>query len=390
MYHSKIAGSLTLRLFSVLLLTLSTLALSAHAQSLTLNLKPVGEHVAVEGTVNGQPLRLILDTGAGTNVLTPEAAKRLGLTLTNASFQVKGAGNELMTVKQAKIPEVRFGTARLKNLSAVVVALPAALEGDGLLGFDLFNRFVTTLDYASKTVTFSPPGTRPGGTPVPLRINNSLPEIEASIDGIRGWFRLDTGAGDALTLFAPFVEKNKLREKYPNRIETIVGRGVGGLLKGDMTRMESFTLGGYTIEKLPVDLSRQTGGAFFDESVAGNVGSTLLKRFVVTFDYSGNRLFLTRGPLFRAPFELNRSGLSLDFEGGKVSVVAVIPKSPGDEVGLKEGDMVTALDGRPIAEFKPGTVRAALRRKPGSTLKLSVQSAEAAPREVLLTLRDLL
>ena len=390
MYHSKIAGSLTLRLFSVLLLTLSTLALSAHAQSLTLNLKPVGEHVAVEGTVNGQPLRLILDTGAGTNVLTPEAAKRLGLTLTNASFQVKGAGNELMTVKQAKIPEVRFGTARLKNLSAVVVALPAALECDGLLGFDLFNRFVTTLDYASKTVTFSPPGTRPGGTPVPLRINNSLPEIEASIDGIRGWFRLDTGAGDALTLFAPFVEKNKLREKYPNRIETIVGRGVGGLLKGDMTRMESFTLGGYTIEKLPVDLSRQTGGAFFDESVAGNVGSTLLKRFVVTFDYSGNRLFLTRGPLFRAPFELNRSGLSLDFEGGKVSVVAVIPKSPGDEVGLKEGDMVTALDGRPIAEFKPGTVRAALRRKPGSTLKLSVQSAEAAPREVLLTLRDLL
>ena len=341
--------------------------------------------------MDGQPLRLILDTGAGANVLSPEAAKRLGLTLTTADFQVKGAGNEPMSVKQVRIPEIRFGSARLKNLKAVVVPLPAALECDGLLGFDLFNAFVTTFDYARKTVTFAPPGTRPSGTPVPMRISNSLPEIEASIDGIRGWFRLDTGAGDSLTLFAPFVEQHQLREKYPNRIETVVGRGVGGLLRGDMTRMESFTLGGFTIEKLPVDLSRQTGGAFFDESVAGNVGSSLLKRFVVSFDYPGNRLFLTRSPLFRAPFELNRSGLSLDFEGGKVSVVAVVPKSPGAEAGLKEGDLVLALDGKPMSELKPGSVRAALRRKAGETLRLSVQSAGiAAPRDVILTLRDLL
>ena len=385
MYHSAV-------LFSAVFLALSTLALPTYAQSLTLNLKTLGEHVAVEGTVNGQPLRLILDTGAGTNVLTPDAARRLGLTLTNADFQVKGAGSELMTVKQARLPEIRFGGAKLRNLTAVVVPLPAALECDGLLGYPLFNAFVTTFDYGARKVTFAPPGTRPSGTPVPLRLSESnVPEIEASVDGIRGWFRLDTGAGDSLMLYAPFVARNKLREKYPNRLETVVGRGVGGLLRGDIARMESFTLGGYTIEKLPVDLSRQMGGAFFDTSAAGNVGSSLLKRFVVSFDYQGGRLFLTRGPLFRAPFELNRSGLSLDFEDGKVSVVAVVPKSPGAEAGLKEGDLVVALDGKPVTELKPGVVRAALRGKPGAALKLSVQSVgAAAPREVVLTLRDLL
>ena len=78
MYHGNLAGLLALRVFSAIILALPTLALPARAQSLTLNLKVLGEHVAVEGTVNGQPLRLILDTGAGANVLTPEAAKRLG------------------------------------------------------------------------------------------------------------------------------------------------------------------------------------------------------------------------------------------------------------------------------------------------------------------------
>lgn len=392
MYHGNLAWLLALRVFSAILLALPTLAVPVRAQSLTLNLKVLGEHVAVEGTVNGQPLRLILDTGAGTNVLTPDAAKRLGLTLTNADFQVKGAGDELMTVKQARLPEIRFGGAKLRNLRAVVVPLPAAMDCDGLLGAELFNAFVVTLDYGARKVTFSPLGTRPSGTPVPLRLSEAnVPEIEASVDGIRGWFRLDTGAGDSLMLYSPFVERNNLREKYPNRLETVVGRGVGGLLRGDIARMESFTLGGYTIEKLPVDLSRQTGGAFFDASAAGNVGSSILKRFVVSFDYQGGRLFLTRGPLFRAPFELNRSGLSLDFEGGKVSVVAVIAQSPAAEVGMKEGDVVLALDGKPVTELKPGAVRAALRGKPGAALKLSVQSVgNAAPRELVLTLRDLL
>ena len=363
----------------------------ARAQnSVTVPLRILGEHIAVDAVAGGKPLRLVLDTGAGANVLTPDAARRLGLSLRDADFQVKGAGDAPMSAKLATIPELKLGALTLKRVATVVVPLPGALECDGLLGYPLFARFVTTLDYAARRVTLAPPGTRPGGVPVVLRLANNIPEVEASVDGIRSWFRLDTGAGDALTLFAPFVERNKLREKYPSRIETVVGRGVGGLLRGDMTRLESFTLGGYTIERLPADLSRQTGGAFFDEESGGNVGGSLIKRFIATLDYPGGRLYLTRGPLFHAPFEMNRTGLSLDFEEGKVSVVAVIPKSPAEDAGVREGDTITALDGTPVGRLKPGAVRAALRQRAGAQLRLSVQRGTEPPRDAMLTLKDLL
>lgn len=49
----------------------------------------------------------------------------------------------------------------------------------------------------------------------------------------------------------------------------------------------------------------------------------------------------------------------------------VVPQSPADRAGLKTGDLVTALDGRPVAEFSD--IGAAVQFRAGSPIRVSVR-----------------
>jgi hypothetical protein len=352
--------------------------------SVTLPMKTVGEHLSVEGTLNGQRLRLLLDTGAAVNVLTPESAVRLGLKLTDAPFQVSGA-----SLTKAKLTQVRglsLGRATL-NGSFVVVPLPAALECDGILGGPFFERFVVTLDAAGGKVTLAPPKIKLTGELLPLKLKDGIPLLYGSVEGVGGWFKLDTGADDALTLFPAFVERNQLRAKFSRRIETVVGRGVGGLLTGELVKITRLSLGPHVLSGFVADLSTQESGAFADPDSAGNIGGATLRRFIVTLDYGGRRVRLLRSSLYGMPFSTNRSGLAIDFESGRALVLAVVPESPAAEQKIQPGDVLLLLDAAPPT---PTRVRAALRQSAGSRVSLTLQRAGEPPYNLTLTLRDLL
>lgn len=332
-----------------------------------------------------ESLRLILDTGAGVNVLTPEAAARLGLKLTDAPFAVSGA-----TVTKAKVGQIEKLSLGKVNLvgSFVVVPLPAALGCDGILGGPFFEKFTATIDGFREKLTLAPPKSKKLAGPVQrLRLVGGIPQVYGTVEGVGGWFRLDTGADDALTLFPGFVERHKLREKFPKRIETVVGRGVGGLLTGELVKISRLTLGAHTFGGFIADLSTQTEGTFADNDAAGNLGNTLLRRFILTLDYQGKQAQLLRAPGFGDPFPTNRSGLGIDYESGKASVLAVLPNSPAADAKLQPGDIVLTVESEAVT---PPRMRAALRQRAGTTVRLTVQRGMEPIFEVALVLRDLL
>jgi C-terminal processing protease CtpA/Prc len=55
------------------------------------------------------------------------------------------------------------------------------------------------------------------------------------------------------------------------------------------------------------------------------------------------------------PFPHDRSGLSVAYEGDHLRVVSVASGSPGAAGGWKDGDLITAIDGRPIGAGFMGT-----------------------------------
>ncbi|HLK57039.1 MAG TPA: aspartyl protease family protein [Chthonomonadaceae bacterium] len=352
-----------------------------------------GVHIFVDITINGQPATFVLDTGASANVITPQAMQRLQLTPGKELTPLTGGAGRAGAVPQVQISTLSVGASRMEDQTAYVIPLPETLPCDGLLGTPFLENQVVTIDYEHSQLTmtptpfFTPPA---GASMLPLRMEGNTPFLEAKADGVKGWFRLDTGAGNGVSLFSTFVDQNHLRSKYTPSIPAVTGRSVGGLLYGDLTRLPVFSLGPFRLTNPVTELSRQTQGTFGDKHNAGNLGGEIWQRFTVMFDYPHSRVYLTRNALYDRSFNSPRSGIALDTEKGITSVIDVTPNSPGADAGVQVGDTVLTVDGIPVEQIQPWDLPALLRREPGTKVRLRLRAADKTERDVTLTLRDLL
>lgn len=71
----------------------------------------------------------------------------------------------------------------------------------------------------------------------------------------------------------------------------------------------------------------------------------------------------------------------------RVMIIEIAAGSPAEKAGLKAGEAITMIDGKPVTEQKDltGVVAA---KKPGDTLSLEVVAADGAKRAVSVTLAD--
>jgi hypothetical protein len=70
------------------------------------------------------------------------------------------------------------------------------------------------MDYERKQFSVSRrqlPASLNGAPSIPVRVENGKLLVEATAAGVTGWYSVDTGAGNALTFFAPAVERYNLR-----------------------------------------------------------------------------------------------------------------------------------------------------------------------------------
>jgi predicted aspartyl protease len=376
--------------FTVLLL--ASCRVNAHAlDPITVPFILRGGHIYMSGLINGAPVTLVLDSGAGANVVTPQAAQRLGLKPGRSGTAV-GAGGQATDIHMATLASLEVGGANSEKQTAYIIPLPDALKCDGLLGTPFFRQWVITIDYDTSKITLTTNGQfvpSPDATEFLMHFKSETVHIEATIDGFKGLFKVDTGAADTLTLFSPFVEKNGLRSKYTPSIEMVTGRGVGGLVYGTAVRVPGFSIGPFEFKNVTATLSRQTKGVFADADLAGNIGEDILRRFRVTFDHANKRLYLSKSTEFDKPFVGNRSGLGVDYVAGVSIARSVIAGSPAAGAGIQEGDTIVGIDDRTGDHFQPWELRDLLYGDVGSKVTLKVQTANHAPREVEFTLREL-
>jgi predicted aspartyl protease len=363
-----------------------------NADGLTIPMTVDERHIYVNVTVNGQPARFVLDTGAGGNVITPEAARRLGLTSSQQATAV-GTANRV-DAGVASLRRLTVGGTVVENEPIFIIPLPEALQADGLIGYPLLHRFVVSIDWQNARIILTPPARYKApeeAAALPIRLKDNIPTVEGKVDGDRGWFEVDTGSNSAMTLYPKFVEKHHLSDRYSPRIRTITGRGVGGLNYGDFVRVGAVALGPYSLKGPVVQLSRQQAGSDAKSDLAGRIGNEILDRFTITFDYPHQRLLLAKNDRFDSPFVGLRSGLRLDYDKGVFTAVDVVPGSPAAEAGIATGDEVIAVDGAPVNKTTPKATAGMLLREPGTQITMIIRTgATGKPREVTMTLRDML
>ena len=360
--------------------------------------------IAMPVRINGLSSNVFLDSGASGLALSQTIADQLHLKQTGI-LEARGYGGstDLHPVKidTFEVP----GAVRLQDLTAVAIKLPEGfdrtLNGSlaGFVGYDLLSRFVVRIDYGSQKITFFDPATwtpsRTDGAPVLLNLDNDVPSITAQFENLApAQFLLDTGDESALRLYGPYVSQNKLDIKYPKGVVS-VGGGIGGESRSRVARTQGFTVAGVTLNGIPTEFSQDAkGGA--SQILAGSLGSKLLSRFVVTFDYAHSRAFFAPVAGATEPFNTRSYGLTLTSEtvpglvgNPQTIIVDVDPASPAARAGVTVGDRILQIDGQSPHTLGLAGVRRLL--SPGGAVArrtLLLLSPEGRQRSVRVELFD--
>ncbi len=296
-------------------------------------------------------------------MLSQKAAAALNLS-GSGSIRTLGLGSRRSAASLLRNVRFTVGDATFTAPRAVVLGL-AEIEAragrpiDGLLGYDLFQRCVVEIDYTAKTVSLYDPARyryKGTGEALALTIRGNLPFVQARIieagrDPAFGRFIVDTGAGSAVILSASFVKEHRLPDAQH---KTIARRsaGVGGEMDEFLGRVSGVRIGKFTVENPIVGFSQANTGVFGPGGAQGNVGGEILRRFKVVLDYRHRRLVLEPNAHIKDPDEYDMVGALLIADGPDLKtlkVLRVYPATPAAEAGLKDGDVVTAVDDKPAS-----------------------------------------
>jgi predicted aspartyl protease len=362
------------------------------AAAATIPMSLDGTHPSIEVLIDGRTARMVLDTGADQIALSAAAAERLGLKQEAGSTPGFGAAAPISAFKTT-IADLSVAGFHQHAQDAYVVPFPQEFHYDGVLGTPFLTAFVTTTDYQRRIFTLSPHQaceTTRDGASIPIRLESGKLLVWATAGGVSGWFSVDTGAGNALTFFAPTVERLRLGDSLAPSVQMITGISAGGYTRGALVRLPEVKIGPHAFEQVLAELSLDAQGYFANSPHAGNLGGELWRRFTVTLDYRAGWMHLTPNDAFDDPFVGPRSGLAPSLADGVVKVVDVVAGSPAAEAGVRVGDTIVAVDGSVLDKNAIGVVVRALKAEPGTSVTLHLRDAAGAEREAELLLRELL
>lgn len=320
-------------------------------------------HIYLQAQLGGKPTWFVLDTGAEASVIDAGHAAAIGLT-GSGNIAARGNGENTVSAQVIARPELTLAGLRMPVETMYAVPLRALWPREGrpmeaILGHDVLSHFVVEIDYAASKVRLHDPERFPppaGAESLPMTYEANVPVIRASFElpggrRIEGRLIVDSGNSGGLDLYGPFIEKHKIRNALNRIVEGAGGMGVGGIAKQDLSRIEAFHLGAFSLRTPVVSLSRDAKGGAAHPELAGNLGARVLRRFTVFVDYPHDRLLLKPNDSFNQPFDYDMSGLALVAEGeafDRVIVRRVLPDTPAAAAGFREGDEIASIDGRKL------------------------------------------
>jgi predicted aspartyl protease len=246
------------------------------------------------------PFDFILDTGAGTSLLSTEVAKELDIKVIGLK-EGQSAGGEVsvllakvdsLTVAETKLEDVDVG---IVDLSHIAKTIGARIDGD--LGYNFLKHFRVTIDYRDSLLRLEDPKrldsfARGTMTETPIRLANPakpLILVEIYANG-RGPFQFAIDTGTSTTVIAPELAQVLGVQTSP------VGAGTTGGAPVDFFAgsLQSFQLGGARIDNMAVvvaDFLTMLNSAI-GAKLDGIVGYNFLRNYKVVIDYPGETLKL--------------------------------------------------------------------------------------------------
>jgi hypothetical protein len=340
--------------------------------------------------IGGTTIQAVFDTG-GQGVIDASTAQRFAGRA--GGLAVGGTGTKSVSASVLPIRSLLFANGSLPHDTFFSLPLPYELlhplsgqRVDAIVGAEIMANFRVVIDYAHRILTLQRFDSAPvAGTIVPFLSDGSHMYVEATIDGARGLFGIDTGDEGGVTVFGRFAQRNHL---YTGPGIPYLSFGIGGADREFAYRGHTFELAGNTMENPAVRVARTDTGDFSSRSLAGNIGAGVLSRFLLTIDYHARTITFSPNDTLHAPFPSDRTGLTLDQpQADSFRVIFVASGTPAAQAGIHAGDRIVGVDKRSVTGMGLGDFDVYRYRAEPFTLTIR---SKGSTRTLLLRPRPLL
>lgn len=389
----------------------------------------VNNLMVVPVKLNGTKLKFILDTGVRSPILfnlTQEDSIQINK-VSQITLRGLGEGEPIDALRSVE-NTFKLGGAVSNNQMLYVVldkdlnfSTSLGIPVHGIIGYDVFKDFVVEVNYAKQFLKLYNPedyeyGDSKRMETLPLTIIGKKAFVDGAVTKednteIPVKLLVDTGSSDALWLF----HNPELGLEIPNQhYEDFLGKGLSGSIFGKRTKLKGMRIGSFQFNEakaaFPYEESFYAIKNLGDRN--GSVGGEVLKRFNIIFDYPNNKISLTKNSNFNNPFQYNLAGIDLQHNGvryisesitdsrgvvdsesnksfGNVQILmtnrtrlSLVPEivvsgiragSPAAEAGLKEGDVILAVNGKRIHDYKLQEILEMLNERKGKRVRVLIE-----------------
>jgi hypothetical protein len=356
--------------------------------------------IEAEVQINGKTFRAIVDTGANTSVLTPNAAKIAGIHAATKSSAVASSG--LLTRARIGVAaRIDLGAAVTYNEPVGIADLPEPCQV--LLGMSTLRDFDVRIDPRAKRLTLWPAGKAPAmkdeiilpltvttanagpGVDNPQRWRITKLSVTAAVGGKDLPCTPDTGNGGLLQL--PEALAEKLSPGITRRALPAIATGVGltGTMVSRSARLPSFQFGPDTLTDLNIDLLAMPEDSSLGS--VGNIGNGILRHYILTFDFDTGRLRLVPLGTVGDVMLQSTAGVNMGIKEGNVVILSLDPGGAGEKAGLLSGDVLIEIGGIPLKTMTPEQLAALKRLPPGTVVSVKYRRSSGEPTVVPVALQ---
>ena len=281
--------------------------------------------------INGVELTFLLDSGVNETILFSLDEKEIKFNDTEkVKFSGLGESKNIEGLRSNNnVVNIGKGYQDLKHTIYIILdesinfSSHVGIPVNGIIGYHFFKNKPVEIDYITKKITvysdektFSKRKKKFKEFPITVEGNKPylMTDVEMMREKVASKMLLDLGNSDAIWLF-PKVIENFVYNR-PN-IDDYLGQGFNGDIFGKRSRIHGFYIGDFAFEKpltaMPDEFSIQSLKIVPDRK--GSVGSDILRRFTLIFDYQEKKIYLRKNKHFNDPFLFNKSGLDIQHDG---------------------------------------------------------------------------
>ncbi len=312
-----------------------------------------GGVIVIEAYINNNSTKLnfLLDTGSGGISLDSSTSVELGIKLRKTDTLVTGIGgtknvsyafNQMLTTGSLKTDSLNFYVNDYSLLSSVY-----GEKIDGIIGYSFISRYIININFDSSYIQIYSPGKYTyddGGTVLKPAFSRLIAHTVKLKDKSKVDANLyfDTGAGLCVLLTDNFVKDNNILLSRRKPVITQV-QGLGGKKPMRLTIIKRLQVGPYVFRHVPTDLYNDEENITSYPYTAGLLGNEILRRFNTILNYPAKEIHIKPNSNFYAPFDYAYTGMTLYYYDKKVIVDDIVPKSPAEKAGLKNGDEIVCV-----------------------------------------------